>query len=208
MLIFVRLKLPHIPYQMKKALVVVCLLFASATQNIAQVDSVYYGNSPLPKKSREKEKPNYNLKEKLSFGGNFMVWFGTTTYVYLSPVVNCALNKRLNVGLGLIYNYYGYNSGPSKFSYSIYGMHSYVLAFLTSNVFAKVEFNHLLQPNVYSYNYNDKVWVSYLYLGGGFRQPLGDRASFYTSIMYNVNQNAQSIFYANPMIQVGILAGF
>jgi len=193
---------------MKKALVLVLLLFLSKHQVVAQVDSVYYGNSPKTKKAKEKEKPSYNIKEKLSFGGNFMVWFGTTTYVYLSPVVNCALNKRLNVGLGLIYNYYSYNSGPVKFSYSVYGLHSYALAFLTSNVFAKVEFNHLLQPNVYSYNFNDKVWVSYVYLGGGFRQPLGDHASFYTSIMYNVNQSPQSYFMANPMIQVGILAGF
>jgi len=191
---------------MKKVLLLLFLFSATLQPVLAQVDSVYYGNTTRPKK--EKEKPSFNLKEKLSFGGNFMVWFGTTTYVYLSPVVNCALNKRLNVGLGLIYNYYGYNSGPTKFSYSIYGLHSYALAFVTSNVFGKVEFNHLLQPNVYSYNYNDKVWVSYVYLGGGFRQPLGDHASFYTSIMYNINQNAQSIFYANPMIQVGILAGF
>jgi hypothetical protein len=193
---------------MKKAFLLFCLIFAVASTSRAQVDSVYYGNSPQPKKPREKEKPSFDLKDKLSFGGNFMLWFGTTTYVYLSPVVNCALNKRINVGLGLIYNYYGYNSGASKFSYSIYGLHSYALGFLTKNVFAKVEFNHLLQPNVYSYNLNDKVWVSYVYVGGGFRQPLGDRAAFYTSIMYNVNQNAQSIFYANPMIQVGILAGF
>jgi hypothetical protein len=190
---------------MKKVLFLLFLFSASLQPVLAQVDSVYYGNTTRPKK--EKEKPNYNLKEKLSFGGNFMVWFGTTTYVYLSPVVNCALNKRVNVGLGVIYNYYGYNSGPTKYSYSIYGLHSYALAFVTSNVFGKVEFNHLLQPNFYSYNYNDKVWVSYVYLGGGFRQPLGDHASLYTSIMFNINENNQSILY-NPLIQVGILAGF
>lgn len=188
---------------MKKACLLLLLFCASLQPVFAQVDSVYYGNSTSPKK--EKEKPNYNLKEKLSFGGNFMVWFGTTSYVYLSPVVNCELNKRLNVGLGLIYNYYGYNSGPAKYSYTIYGLHSYVLAFATSNIFGKVEFNHLLQPN--RYYYNDKVWVSYVYLGGGFRQPLGDNASFYTSILYNINENSQSILY-NPLIQMGILAGF
>lgn len=208
MLIFTLPKVPHILHSMKKALFLIYLIFVSAFFLQAQVDSVYYGNTGPSKKVKEKEKPNYNLKEKLSFGGNFMVWFGSTSYVYLSPVVNCALTDRLNVGLGAIYNYYGYKSGPTKYSYSIYGLHSYALAFITKNVFGKVEFNHLLQPNVYSYNYNDKVWVSYVYLGGGFRQPLGDRAFFYTSIMYNVNQNAQSVFYANPMIQVGILAGF
>ena len=187
----------------KTQLIVVLILFLSLFVK-AQVDSVYYGAPIKKEKVREKEKPSYNIKEKLSFGGNFMVWFGSSSYVYLSPTVNMAVDKRLNVGAGIVYNYY---SIPG-FSYSIYGIHTYVVYFLTSNVFAKAELDHLLQPNVYSYNYNDKVWVSYVYIGGGFRQPLGEHAAIYTSILYNINNTPQSVFYSNPQIQIGILAGF
>ncbi|HQQ93798.1 MAG TPA: hypothetical protein PLQ93_04525 [Bacteroidia bacterium] len=193
---------------MKRVLIVLTTVFLFTGWNQAQVDSVYYGTPAKHEKTREKEKAAFNWKEKLSFGGNFMVMFGSSTYVYLSPTVNMAVNKRLYVGAGIVYNYTSYYYLNSKVSYSIYGLHCYSMLFLTKNVFGKVEFDRLLQPNYFSYNYNDKVWVNYIYVGGGLRQPLGDRAAMYASIMYNLNKSPQAIFYPNPIIQIGIFAGF
>jgi len=194
--------------QMKKEIVILFLIVFFKYGVYSQVDSVYYGAPPQKQKVKEKEKPNINIKDKLSFGGNFMVWFGSSTYLYLSPTVNYSATKRINLGLGIIYNYIANNYQNSRYEYSIYGLHTYALAFLTKNLFAKVEFNHLNQPNVYSYNLNDKLWVSYLFAGGGYRQAIGDHAAFYTSVMWNINKGPQTVLYPSPMIQIGILAGF
>lgn len=169
----------------------------------SQVDSVYYGVPPTKEKKKVKEKPPVNWREHASFGGNFMIWFGSTTYIYLSPTVNYAVTKRLNVGLGGIYNYFSQN----QFSGSIYGLHSYGLFYVTSNVFIKAQYDHLLQPNLWSPYPNEKIWVGYLLLGGGFKQNLGDHAVLLTSLLYNVNESPYSM-YPNPIIQIGIFAGF
>lgn len=189
---------------LKKAKYLIILFVLISTVVVSQVDSVYYGVPAKKEKPREKEKPAFNFKEKLSFGGNFMIWFGQTNYVYLSPTVNLALTDRLNVGAGIVYNYY---SDPF-YNYSIYGVHTYAIAFVTKSLFAKAEFNHLLQPDYFATSLNSKIWVSYLFLGGGFRQPLGEHASMFTSVLFLVNETPQSFFYQNPQIQIGILAGF
>lgn len=189
---------------------VLVLLFMSLTDTSAQVDSVYYGK-PAEKPSttiREKPKPQFNWKEKLSFGGNFMLWFGSSAYVYLSPTVNLRLHERINVGLGVIYNYNSYYQGPVKYEWSVYGAHSYLMAFVTKNLFGKIEYNRLYQPDYYGLSLNDKIWVNYVFVGGGFSQRLGDRSGIYTSVMWNITDSPQTFLYPNPIIQVGILAGF
>lgn len=189
---------------MKKYLYIFVAFFFFSSVVFSQVDSVYYGVPPIKeKKKKNREKPPINWKENTSFGGNFMLWFGSTTYVYLSPTVNYAVTPKFNVGLGAIYHYYK----DPFYSTSIYGLHSYALYYITNNLFAKVQYDHLLQPVFYSPYPNEKIWLGYLWLGGGFRQPLGDNVSLFTSILWNVNQTTNS-YYPNPFIQIGILAGF
>lgn len=175
----------------------------------AQVDSVYYGK-PAQKSSQVREKPPYDFdwKERLSFGGNFMVWFGSSAFVYLAPTVNLKFTDRLHAGLGFIYNYNMQYQGPVKYEWSVYGLHTYAMAFVTKSLFGKIEFNRLNQPDYYGFSLNDKIWVNYIYAGGGFSQRIGERSALYTTIMFNLSDSPQNYFYPNPIIQVGILAGF
>ena len=38
-----------------------------------------------------------NFKDRLYFGGNVGAWFGSTTYINLSPLVGCKINKEFSV---------------------------------------------------------------------------------------------------------------
>lgn len=137
-----------------------------------------------------------------------MVWFGQSAYVYLSPTVNLKLMERLYVGAGFIYNYNMGYWGSTKQEWSVYGPHTYAMAFVTKSLFAKVEYNRLNQPDYYGFSLQDKIWVDYVYAGGGFSQRIGDNAALFTSVMFNLVNTPQNYMYPNPIIQVGILAGF
>lgn len=193
-----------------KNIAITLLLFLLLLNRLpAQVDSVYYGK-PAQKSSQVREKPpsDFNWRERLSFGGNFMVWFGQSAYVYLSPTVNLKLLERLYVGAGFIYNYNMNYWQGMKQEWTIYGPHTYAMAFVTKSIFAKIEYNYLNQPDYNGYSLQDKIWVNYIFAGGGFSQRIGERSALYSTIMFNLSDSPQTYFYPNPIIQVGILAGF
>jgi hypothetical protein len=188
------------------------IVFCSALS--AQVDSVYNGEPPLknhekPKKKKDTEKWDA-IKKKLTYGGNFQAWFGNPTFLFLSPTIGYMPTPKLNVGVGFIYNYthadyYGYGS----YSQSVVGVHSYVRYIITDGIFAQLQYDKLHQNDFLSFPETRKVWVDYLFAGGGFRQRIGNKAALTTALMYNLTPSPLSIYYPNRLIiQFGIVAGF
>ena len=147
--------------------------------------------------------------KRLTFGGNFQVLFGTYTFVYISPTVGYRVTDNVNVGLGFIYNFSSINYGPpyGKVSQSIYGAHTYARYIFAQNLFVQAQFDKLYQPDWFSRIPNDKTWVNYLLIGGGFRQQVGSRAALMTSIMYNLTPSPLSIYPGRIIIQFGFVAG-
>lgn len=173
----------------------------------AQVDSVYTGDIKKKDEERRKER-NYDWMENVTFGGNLQLQFGSYTFIYLSPTIGYMPLEKLNVGVGLIYNYISINYGAfGKYSQSVYGTHSYLRYFLTDGFFVQGQFDRLFQPNVFAANEN-KVWVDYALVGGGFRQSIGDKAALTTSIMYNLTPNLLSIYPNRLIIQFGFMSRF
>jgi hypothetical protein len=182
------------------------VLFASFVSE-AQVDSVYYGNRNKEETKKEKEKrkePQEDWKKSLVWGGNFQAWFGSNTYIFISPNVGYPVRKNVLLGLGIVYNYSNYYG----YSQSIYGGQSYVRYTIRNSYFIQATFDRLLQPNYISIEPNDNIWVNYLMVGGGFRQPISQKAAFTTSLMYYVNPSPLSIYPSRLIIQFGMSASF
>jgi hypothetical protein len=116
----------------------------------------------------------------------------------------------VNVGVGLIYNYSSINYGPpyGKMSQSIYGAHTYARYIIAQTYFVQAQFDKLYQPDWFSRIPNDKTWVNYFLVGGGFRQPVGSKAAIMTSIMYNLTPSPLSIYPGRVVIQFGFVSGF
>jgi hypothetical protein len=192
-----------------KRILLLFFLLAFAFSHRAQTDSVYYGT---PKKDtvKTKKKKDHEWKKKVTYGGNFGLLFGTYTYINISPTIGYNFSKDFNAGVGVIYNYFSINYGQQygRISQTVFGGRAYARYNVTQSIYLLGQYDRLLQPNFYNiYNPNEKVWVDYVLVGGGYRLPLGERTSLISSILYNLTPSPLSI-YQNPIIQIGIIGRF
>jgi hypothetical protein len=192
-----------------KKIVLLIFIFQLSCKFQAQTDSVYYGIVAKDTTKTKKQKKDKDWVKKITYGGNFSLLFGNYTYINISPVIGYNVTKDLNIGGGVIYNYFSTNYGGQygRISETVYGTRVYARYLITPNLFALGQYDRLLQSDFYSIIPNKKVWVDYVMIGGGYRQSLGKRSAMVASIMYNLTPNNLSI-YSNPFIQIGFVGGF
>jgi len=178
-----------------------CCLFA-------QRDSVYYGDKNGDKKPVVKKR-NDAWKEKVFYGGNFSGWISNPIYINLGPLIGYKITDKLHAGIGVIYNYSSVRfSNGRVFTQSIYGGHSFARVFINESIFLQGQFDRLNQPNYNSANWNnERIWIDYTLVGGGYRSRVGNRGAFIACILYNVSPHALSV-YSNPYLQMGFIGGF
>ncbi len=199
------------PFSLAKLILILAVItLPGSTILQAQTDSVYTGTVTKRDSLKRKRERNDDWKEKVTYGGNFQLQFGTFTFIYLSPTIGYIPAKNFNVGVGIIYNYISLDYGApyGKYTQSIYGTHTYARYFVTDGVFVQGQYDRLLQPMVYGYKPDAKTWVDYVLVGGGFRQPIGDKAALSTSIMYNLTPSNISIYPSRLIIQFGFMSTF
>jgi hypothetical protein len=126
----------------------------------------------------------------------------------LSPSVGYMPFKKFIVGVGGIYNYVSLRSYYGDYSQSIFGTHTFARYTVGSGFFLQAQYDRLLQPDHMSPEPNDKAWVDYLMIGGGFIQSVNDKLALTTSIMYNIHHNPLSIYPSRLIIQFGVTGSF
>jgi hypothetical protein len=168
------------------------------------------------KEKQEKEESN----RKFFFGGNFALMIGTITNIEISPLVGYHITTRLSAGTGITYAYYkerftGFNTYESHiYGGRIFGSWLAIknlkeLIGLPGNggIIGYTEYEALNMDDNYKttlINTGDKQreWFHNVYVGGGYRQPLGRNASFNIMVLWNLNQSPK-LPYDNPTIRVG-----
>lgn len=190
---------------MKKCLLAACLL-------VLTVFTVHAQEEDAPKKGFD--------KEKLFFGGNFGLGFGSyQTIVNVSPQVGYRFNQYLAAGVGVnfIYSSYRQRFEPSTYDYK----ESYGVTGL--NIFGRVyplEFFLLqIQPEM-NYTWGkikyydgspdqklDAKFVPSLVGGAGAVIPAG-RGSFLLMVQYDLLQNERSPYGNRAFYNFGYNIGF
>jgi len=149
-----------------------------------------------------------NFGERISFGGNFGLGFGSIFYINVSPRVGYKFTEEFTGGLGYIYQHiayskdaYGVSFQSTTYGASIFGRYRFLETF-----FATAEFQSLNLPK-YDLNQNQRgrIDVPVLFIGGGYLQSIGEKTYISISALYNVVENRYSP-YQNPVIQVGFIA--
>lgn len=151
-----------------------------------------------------------SFMDKLYFGGNLGVQFGTITLINVSPDVGLALTNKFSIGIGLTYQFYQDNQPyyGSRYRSHMFGGRGYARYYIYRDLFVQGEYE-LLNYDVIVNSFGDieRVTVHSYFIGGGYRQWIGQRAFMSFTVLWNLNENPYYP-YANPVIRIGAGIGF
>lgn len=155
--------------------------------------------------------------DRLFFGGNFGMQFGTITSIEVSPLLGYYITPKLSAGAGIRFEYFKDKGYYAPYETTIYGGDIFTRYVIISNlgeglniglntgIFAQVEYEALSLEKAYfepPYTGDGRFIVHSILVGGGIIQPIGARSAFLFSVLYNLNETARSP-YSNPIFRVG-----
>jgi len=187
----------------------ISLLFFFMALLIAQPSFSQFGQ---PESSGNKD--DFKMQKRLYIGGG--LGFGISSYstsIMVAPMVGYRLSPSFDIGTRLNYTYYHYNDSPIKYSTNNFGLAGFVryYLFFFNDLFLHAEYEALNYEQVYlNYNYEvdhkERIWVSGLFLGGGYRQWIGNNAFVGITVLWNLLDNINSP-YSNPIFRIGVWVG-
>lgn len=156
-----------------------------------------------------------SLRDKIFVGGGLGASFTRyTDFVSVSPIIGYKVSPRFAPGIGLMYRYTSYKTVNPKLTTNDYGANIFARFKLFGPFFLHAEFEHLNYefPGVSPGETLRKDFNSFL-AGGGFFQPIGRKAGFFASALYNFSYQSSYNYtyypYSSPLVlRVGITAGF
>ncbi len=194
-------------------------------QNVSTPDEVPQENPQKVKASSSTANTSASRRssnafiDRLRFGGNLSLGFGSYTYINISPRVHYLVQDNLGVGTGFSWYYWKDNNdyGPNvnfKTSGNTWGLNF----FSWYNPFGPVTLQAEYEPlnfevyQGYSQNPNtgdvtyiyEREWVHAMFLGGGIRQQAG-RANVFIMMLYDVLYDTNRSFYSSPwQLRMGV----
>ena len=151
--------------------------------------------------------------QRIFFGGNLDMGFGTVTQISLSPEVGYRITNRLSAGVGIDYmfvyseeyNFKGSIFGGSVFaSFTVIKSLGELIPFLGTDMGILVygQFSYTNMGKFYTaLSGEEPMWIASPMLGLGFQVPIGQRSYMVLSVMYNFDESMYSI-YSNPVVKV------
>jgi len=160
-------------------------------------------------------------RNKLFFGGDFSLQFGSITDLEIGPLVGYRILPRLSVATGVKYEFYADSRFNPVIKTNIYGLRTFARYLIIPEIGKLIPLNINLGiyvhseyeglsldrewfDNTSSSTVPGRFWLSSILVGGGLRQPIGPRSSINFSILYNLNETANSI-YSNPLFRIGFI---
>ena len=151
------------------------------------------------------------FKERLFYGGGIGLQFGTLTLIDISPLIGYKITNRIGIGISPTYKYYRYKSyygNDIDLKTNVFGGSVFARCYLYQGLFAQTEYEYLRYNNnnpISSGKSSSDFWS--FFVGGGYSQPIGGRASMYILLLYNLNDTPESP-YTNPVVRAGVSLGF
>jgi len=164
--------------------------------------------------ANDNDKQDFKNQKRLYIGGG--LGFGISSYstsLMVAPVVGYRLSPSFDIGTRLNYTYYRYNDAPLKYSTNNFGLAGFAryYLFFFNDLFLHAEYEALNYEEVYlTYNYEvdhkERVWISSMFVGGGYRQWIGNNAFVGITVLWNLLDNIDSP-YNNPIFRIGVGVG-
>ena len=149
------------------------------------------------------------LKDRMYYGGNFSLQFGSLTFIDISPLAGVMITEKFSTGLGATYQYLNFkyaNSSSSVYGGRIFGRYN-----ITQNFFGHTEVESLNTAYIVPGATPDqdrltRDWVTGVFVGGGYFTPFGNRGGANITVLYNLNYDNRRSPYNEPyVIRVGFV---
>lgn len=219
---------------MRKLLFTALLGIIFTTTVVAQEKVYSSSGKPLNKSEKNVKSDKLIDPSRLIVGGWGMFGIGSGfTNVGITPILGYRITDNFSAGIGFGYQYLRIkeyntvvidpNTGAEEFrplNAHIYSPSIWARHIIWNNIFAHVEFEqNILSQTTYTNDFTqygtypiikDKQSLSVpcLLVGGGLRQPLGDRSSMIFMLLYDVLQDANSPYRNTVAIRIGFNYGF
>jgi hypothetical protein len=157
------------------------------------------------------------LRQRLFFGGNFALQFGTITNIEISPLIGFWVLPNLAVAAGPNFSFYKDSNYDIK--YQNYGVRGYVQYLIFRDldkiiplgihlgIFLHLEDEMLsLDPDYWPPKNVDsnRTNINTLLGGAGLNQQIGPRSSINFMVLWTLTDSGYEV-YSNPVIRVGFV---
>ena len=152
-----------------------------------------------------KNPPKERIWDKVYFGGNMGMQFGTSTFFEISPLIGYRITDKFSAGLGATYQYFHYKDRYFDLETNVYGGRIFSRYLFTDYLFGHAEYEYL---NLEAFDFfpRRRVDVGSLMAGAGYIQRFGRNSAIVGMILYNFTESAYTP-YQNPIIRVGVNIG-
>lgn len=145
-------------------------------------------------------------ESRVYYGGSIsLILFGATG-IGIFPMAAYKLTPKASIGAEVGYEYVNYHDGGSSSSYggSVFARYRVGPRFYTHAEYRYVNYEVAVLRGETS-----REWVPFLLLGGGFVQPISNRASAYLELLFDVLQDDLSPYDSGePHVSLGVAVGF
>lgn len=154
------------------------------------------------------------LKERIVVGGGLGLSFGSQQdFFSVSPLIGYRVTERMLAGTGITYRYTKYKYYSPALTLSDYGFNPFVRYTVFNGIFLQTEYEYLNYEFPVTIEESVRKTYNSFLAGGGFVQPIGDKAAFYLLALYNFSyqdvQPGEYTPYASPLVlRGGITVGF
>ncbi len=150
-----------------------------------------------------------SLFDKMYFGGNIGASFGTVTQYSLHPYAAYKFTPQFSIGGKYIYEYLKDKRYTPSYETSNYGGSVFTRYRLFKPLYVHVEYQ-VLNSEVYTDDFNtERIWVPFLFVGGGYSHKLGSNAWLNMQVLFDVLQDPNSPYEEwEPSFSVGVGFGF
>jgi len=185
------------------------MTLVSFGQDTTQVDSQQAQPQEQQTQQKPPKKQQAPIYKRVYLGGYASLTVGSYTRVGVYPLLGYKFTPKLSGGLKIGYEYVRDNRYVSTYTSSNYGGSVFARYRIIPRLYAHVEYEQF-SYELYNYDGTSKrKWVPFLYVGGGYSQPIGRHVWLTAQVLFDVLQNERSPYKAwNPIFSVGVAAGF
>ena len=154
------------------------------------------------------------LKERIVTGGGFGMSFDSyQDFISVSPLIGYKFTQKFIGGTSITYRYTKYKYYKPAITLNDWGINPFLRYQIFGNFFIQAEYEYLNYEFPTAPEESTRKTFNSFLAGGGFIQPIGDKAAFFVTALYNFSYkdplpNEYSPYYSPLVLRAGITFGF